>query len=145
MTFLKLKIFKFCSMLMKDINTNTFNTNTFCHNILSTFTAVYSQSAENRDKFLLNFYQRVQIFGKYRRNYQDQTDSLWVIRHHMLEQNVLGLISCAFSHLNGSLQNLEIKNLSYSEGLFDIYYTELHRSSLCWLSLETIWNTMCQG
>ena len=29
-----------------------FSTNTFCHNILSTSTAIYSQSAENKDKFL---------------------------------------------------------------------------------------------
>ena len=47
------------------------------------------------------FYQRVWISGKYRRNYQDQTNSLWVIRRQMLGQNllllnVLGLNRCAW-------------------------------------------------
>ena len=37
---------------------------------------VYSQSAENRVKFFINFYQRVQISGKYRRSLQDPTNSL---------------------------------------------------------------------
>ena len=53
-----------------------FSTNTFSHIILSTSTAIYTQSAGNIDKFVLNFYQRVQIFREYRRNYQDQTNSL---------------------------------------------------------------------
>ena len=38
--------------------------NTFCHNILLTSTAIYSQSAENKEEFFLNFYQRIQISGK---------------------------------------------------------------------------------
>ena len=57
-------------------STNKFSPNTFCHNILSTSTTVYSQSAENRDKFLINFYQRVKTSGKKRRNYPDETNSL---------------------------------------------------------------------
>ena len=46
------------------------------NDILSTSTAIYSQSAENRDKLFTNIYQRVQVFGKYRRSYHDQTNSL---------------------------------------------------------------------
>ena len=71
--------------------TNTFSPNIFCHNMLSTSTAIYSQSAENKDKFFIDFYQRVQISGKYRRNYQDQTNRLWVIRHQVLVLSVLRL------------------------------------------------------
>ena len=78
-------------------STTTFNPNTFCHKIWSTFTAIYSQSAENREKLFINFYQRVQICGQYRKNYQDQTNSLWVIRHQVLRLNVLVLNSCASS------------------------------------------------
>ena len=51
-------------------------TNTFCHNILSISTAIYSQSAEFRDKIFIKFYQRVKISRKYRRNHQDHTESL---------------------------------------------------------------------
>ena len=72
-----------------------FSPNTFCHNILSTFTAVYSQSVENRDKFFINFHQSVQVSGKYRRNYQDHTNCLWVIRHQVLGRNMLRLNFCA--------------------------------------------------
>ena len=35
-----------------------FSPNTFCHNKLSTSTAKYSQFAENRVKFFINFHQR---------------------------------------------------------------------------------------
>ena len=97
------RFWSFLRSMAQLFSTNTFSPNTFCHNILSTSTAIYSQSAENRDKFFINFYQRVQISGKYRRNYQDQTNSLWVIRHQVLGQNVLGLNvlglnSCAVLH-----------------------------------------------
>ena len=74
-------------------------TNTFCHNILSTSTAIYSQSAENTDKSFINFYQRVQKSRQYRRNYQYRTNSLLVIRHQVLGLNVLGPNSCAICKL----------------------------------------------
>ena len=70
-----------------------FCTNTFCCNILSFSTAIYSQYAKNRDKIFINFYLRVQTSAKYHKNYQDQTNSLWVIRHQALGENVLGLNS----------------------------------------------------
>ena len=57
-------------------NTNTVSPNTFCHNILLASTAIYSQSAENKEEFFLNFYQRIQISGKYRRNCQDENKGL---------------------------------------------------------------------
>ena len=41
-------------------STNTFSPNKFCHSVLSTFTAIYFQSIENRDKSFINFYQEVQ-------------------------------------------------------------------------------------
>ena len=44
--------------------TNTYSSNIFCHKILPASTAIYSQSNENRDKFFVNFYQRVQISRK---------------------------------------------------------------------------------
>ena len=79
-----------------------FSTKTFCHNILSTSPAIYSQSAENRDKYFINFQQRVEISGKYRMYNEDQTNRVLVIRHRVLGQNVLvlnvlGLNSCAGS------------------------------------------------
>ena len=75
------------------ISTNTFSHNTFCHNKKSSSIPINSQVVENRDKFYINFYERVQISGKCRRN------SLWVIGRQVLVQNlfvldVLGL-SCA--------------------------------------------------
>ena len=42
-------------MIIDIFSTNTFIPNTFCHNILSTSTAIYSQSVENKDKFLWIF------------------------------------------------------------------------------------------
>ena len=48
-------------LILSHINpAQLFITNTFSHNILSTSTAIYSQSAEN---FSIKSYQRVQISG----------------------------------------------------------------------------------
>ena len=46
------------------------STNTFCHNILSTSTVIYSPSTGNRDKIFIDFYQRVQLSGEYRKNHE---------------------------------------------------------------------------
>ena len=68
-----------------------FNTNAFSLNILSTFTAIHSQSIVNTNNFFTYFYQRKQISRKLRWIYIDQANSLRVISLEVLGQNVLVL------------------------------------------------------
>ena len=42
-------------------STNAFSTNTFSLNVLSSFTAIYSQSIMNTNNFFVYFYQRKQV------------------------------------------------------------------------------------
>ena len=70
-------------------STNVFSANTFCLNILSTFTAIYLQSIVNTNNFSTGIYQRKQISRKWHRIYQDQTNRMRVIRLEVLGQNVL--------------------------------------------------------
>jgi len=81
-------------------STNAFSGNTFSLNVLSTFTAIYSQSIANTNNFISYFYQRKQISLKWHRIYLDQNNTLRVIRLEVLGQsvsalNVLVLNSCA--------------------------------------------------
>ena len=114
-----------------------YSPNIFCYNILSTSIVIHLQSAENRDKFFKNIYQRVQISGKYRRNYQDITNSLWAIRHQLLGQNVLGLNSCATNtHTLIRKRTYPWKNrMAFRSG-----YNLFHLSKKKYSSLFTNWN-----
>ena len=76
-------------------STNAISANTLSLNVLSTFTAIYSQSIVNTNNLFTYFYQSKQISLELHRIYLDQTDSLRVIRLEVLGQNVLVLNSCA--------------------------------------------------
>ena len=69
-------------------STKTFSANAFSLNVLSTSTAIYSQSFVNTNKFTY-FFQRKQISRNRQQIYEDQTNSLREIRLEVLGQNVL--------------------------------------------------------
>ena len=60
-------------------STNAFSANKFCHNVLSTFTSIYSQFIVTTNNFFSYFYQRKEIFWKRNRIYLDKTNSVRVI------------------------------------------------------------------
>ena len=77
-----------------------FSTNAVSLNVLSTSTAIYSQYIVNTSIFFTHFDRKQQISRKWHRFYQDQTNSLRVIRLEVLGPkvlvlNVLVLNSCA--------------------------------------------------
>ena len=95
-------------------SSNAFSTNKFCLNVLSTYTAIYSQFIVNTNNFFTCFYQRKQMPRVLHRIYSDQTDSMRVIRLEVLGLNVLVL-------------NLFVLN-SYAEKTNETFFIHTHRS-----------------
>jgi len=77
------------------LRTNAFSANKFCLNVLSTSTAIYSQSIVKTNNFYTDFFERKQISRKWHWIYLYQTNSLRVIRLEVSGLNVLVLINCA--------------------------------------------------
>ena len=63
-------------------------TKNLCVTFLSTSTVIYSQYIENTNNFFKDFYQSMQISGKWYWN--DQTNSLKLIRLEVLGQKMVG-------------------------------------------------------